>query len=183
MIWYMWCMRWSCFVIFHDLHVDEFGNRQEPYGCILILSDLRVNYSTPCNCFTLSLIVSNSCSCDMWWRQPCTAPKDLGALLVEWWRSCRCVGDGDQRLKEKGYTISHIKLHVMFILFMHLILLSHDGSIIRWSLTLNIKIKVFSLSVQRCERSSFRSTTWWSGVTGSTFTYDVCKPVLHMWRH
>ena len=30
------------FCNFHDLHVDEYGNRQEPYGCLLIIYDLRV---------------------------------------------------------------------------------------------------------------------------------------------
>ena len=31
--------------MFHDLHVDEYGNRQEPYGCLNYeLYDLRVNF-------------------------------------------------------------------------------------------------------------------------------------------
>ena len=45
------------FVIFHDLHVDEYD---KPTGAIwlsIILCDLRVNES-PCNCFTLSLRVA-----------------------------------------------------------------------------------------------------------------------------
>jgi len=25
------------FCNFHDLHVDEYGNRQEPYGCLLFI--------------------------------------------------------------------------------------------------------------------------------------------------
>ena len=40
--------------------------------------------------------------------------------------------------------------------------------------------KVFTLTVHRCEGSLFRSTTWWSGVIDSTFTYNGCKPFLHM---
>ena len=31
--------------MFHDLHVDEYGNWQEPYGCLNYeLYDLRVNF-------------------------------------------------------------------------------------------------------------------------------------------
>ena len=45
------------FVIFHDLHFDEYGNRQEPYGCLLFYVACVPNLS-PCNCFTLSLRVA-----------------------------------------------------------------------------------------------------------------------------
>ena len=44
------------FVIFHDLHVDEYGNRQDIWLSIF-LCDLRVIESS-CNCFTLSLRVA-----------------------------------------------------------------------------------------------------------------------------
>ena len=44
------------FVIFYDLHVDEYGNRQEPYGCLLFY-EVCVPILSPCNCFTLSLRV------------------------------------------------------------------------------------------------------------------------------
>ena len=40
--------------------------------------------------------------------------------------------------------------------------------------------KVFPLTMRRCDSSSCRDTTWWSGVISSTFTYNGCKPVLHM---
>ena len=46
--------------------------------------------------------------------------------------------------------------------------------------SLNFKVKVFSLSMHRSYSSSFRDTTWWSGVIDSTFTYNGCKTVLHM---
>ena len=39
---------------------------------------------------------------------------------------------------------------------------------------------MLSPSVHRCKSSSFRSTTWWSGVIDPTLTYNGCKPVLHM---
>ena len=45
------------FVIFHDLHVDEYGNRQEPYGCLLF-HVACVPIESPCHCFTLSLRVA-----------------------------------------------------------------------------------------------------------------------------
>ena len=71
---------------------------------------------------------------------------DLGATPVEWWRSYHDAQDGD-RMQEGPYHIT-LSMHVMLILFMHLILLSYDcdhyGSIIRWSLPLNIKIIICS---------------------------------------
>ena len=45
------------FVIFHDLHVDEYGNRQEPYGCLLFYVAC-VPILSPCNCINLSLRVA-----------------------------------------------------------------------------------------------------------------------------
>jgi len=57
------------FCIFHDLHVDEYGNRQEPYGCLFYCMTCVSILRTPCNCITLSLWVSFSCSCNLWWRQ------------------------------------------------------------------------------------------------------------------
>jgi hypothetical protein len=60
--------------------------------------------------------------------------------MVEWWRSCRCARDGDQCAKI-GHTMSHIvyacDVYPLWILFCF----DRDGSIIRWSLTLNFKIK------------------------------------------
>jgi hypothetical protein len=60
--------------------------------------------------------------------------------MVEWWRSCRLARDGDQCVKI-GYTISHIvyacDVYPLCILFCF----DRDGSIIRWFLTLNFKIK------------------------------------------
>jgi hypothetical protein len=62
------------------------------------------------------------------------------AIMVEWWRSCRRAWDRDQCAKI-GYTISHIvyacDIYPLCILFYF----DCDGSIIRWSLTLNFKIK------------------------------------------
>ena len=69
---------------------------------------------------------------------------DLGATPVEWWRSCHDAQDGDQ-VQEGPY---HIIYTCDVNPFMHLILLSYDrdrcGSIIRWSLPLNIKIIICS---------------------------------------
>ena len=65
---------------------------------------------------------------------------DFGTTPVEWWISCHDAQAGDQ-MREGPYHIT-LSMHVMLILFMHLILLRFDrcGSIIRWSLPLNIKI-------------------------------------------
>ena len=49
---------------------------------------------------------------------------DLGATPVEWWRSYHDAQDGD-RMQEGPYHIT-LSMHVMLILFMHLILLSYD---------------------------------------------------------
>jgi hypothetical protein len=61
-------------------------------------------------------------------------------IMVEWWRSCRSARDGDQCAKI-GYTMSHIvyacDVYPLRILFCF----DRDGSIIRWSLTINFKIK------------------------------------------
>ena len=67
-------------------------------------------------------------------------------------------------------------LHMMFICYTSYSVL-FDGSILRWSLT-NYQ-DVFSPSMHRCESSSCRDTTWWSGVISSTFIYNGCKPILH----
>jgi hypothetical protein len=60
--------------------------------------------------------------------------------MVEWWRSCRRARDEDQCAKI-GYTMSHIvyacDVYPLCILFCF----DQDSSIIRWSLTLNFKIK------------------------------------------
>ena len=97
-----------------------------------------------------------------------------------WWWSRRCFGDGDQKHKMMMAISYHLYwLHVMFIFYASYLALI-DGSIIRWSLT-NYQ-EVFSLSMHRCESSSCWDTTWWSGVIGSTFTYNGWKIVLHMWN-
>ena len=63
--------------------------------------------------------------------------------------------------------------------FMHLILLRTTVAL--WG-DLSLKFQdeiVFSPTVHRCYSSSFRDTTWWSGVIDSTFTYNGCKTVAH----
>ena len=147
----------------------------------LLLYDLRVTSNTSWNCITLFLWLSYSYSCNTWWSQTCGGSVDLGVmpelmeitLVRSRWRS---------RCKKRLYHIT-LFMHVMFILLCILFCLSRDGSIIRWSLTLNIKDIVFSLSMHHRESSSFWSTSWWSGVIDSTFTYGGCKPDLHMQKY
>ena len=94
-----------------------------------------------------------------------------------WW-SWRCFGDGDHKHKMMMAISYHLYgLHVMFIFYASYLALI-DGSIIRWSLT-NYQ-EVFSLSMHRCDSSLCWDTMWSSGVISSTFTYNGCKPVLHM---
>ena len=72
--------------------------------------------------------------------QPWSGATDLDAMLVMmeimsvlWrWRS--------EAQEERPYHITHYELHVMLILSCILFCLDRDGSIIRWSLSLNLKI-------------------------------------------
>jgi hypothetical protein len=106
-LWYIWCMQWSYFIMFHYLHVDEFTTDRSHMVVFIILYDL--------------LFV-------------------VEAIMVEWWRSCRRARDGDQCAKI-GYTMSHIVYACDFYPLCILFCFDSDGSIIRWSLTLNFKIK------------------------------------------
>ena len=63
---------------------------------------------------------------------------DLGATPVGWWRSYHDAQDGDQ-VQEGPYHII-LSMHVMLILLCILFCLDRNGSIIRWSLSINIKI-------------------------------------------
>ena len=73
---------------------------------LLLLYGVRAKKNlTPCNCFTLSL------------RVAIVVVAIVGGDNHEMASSCWCFGDGDQRHKKKGYTMSQIKLHVMFILY------------------------------------------------------------------
>ena len=103
------------------------------------------------------------------------------------WRSrCRVGDDGDHdhddalKMEIKGtrwwwpYHVTYFDC-MWCLSFIHLILLSIFDCM--WCLS--FKVQVFSLSMHRCQSSSCRDTTWWSGVISSTFTYNGCKPVLH----
>ena len=117
-MWWMICDVWdwscSCNRI-HDLHVDEYDNRQEPIGVVLIYCMTCVSLKTPCNYFTLLLTVSHSSRSNSWrdnfmktrwWRS-------------WWWRSWCHAGDkmimepqdGDQR----SYMILAISCHYYLI--------------------------------------------------------------------
>ena len=91
--------------------------------------------------------------------------------MLWWWRS-----------RSTWWWPYHVtyELHVMLILFMHLILLRTTVAL--WG-DLSLKFQdqiVFSPTVHRCYSSSFRDTTWWSGVIDSTFTYNGCNTIFHM---
>ena len=75
--------------------------------------------------------------------------------------------------------MSHILIACDVYLIMLLILLRTTVAL--WG-DLSLKFQdeiVFSPTVHRCYSSSFRDTTWWSGVISSTFKYNGCKTVLH----
>ena len=106
---------------------------------------------------------------------------DLGATPVEWWRSYHDAQDGDQ-VQEGPYHIT-LSMHVMLILLCILFCLDHDGSIIRWSLSLNIKIIMCSSLVctvkKVCHFETPRDDRVWQ--TQRSHTTGVFKP--SMYRH
>ena len=141
MMWWWICMRWSLLYC---------GNRQEPYGCLNI--SCWVLFQSSCN------------SCYMRWTTMKTAPWTLTPRR-RWWRSCPLMMEiksvfwrwrsKAQRLK--GHIISHYELHVMLILLCILYCLDYDGSIIRLSLSLNIKIMLVACHFRNY--SFYRLTT------------------------
>ena len=89
---------------------------------------------SPCNCFTLSLISSDSRSNNCW-REDNDATMEIKVSRWWWWRSWRCFGDGDHEHKMMmAISCLIFWLHVMFILYASYLALI-DGSILRWSLT------------------------------------------------
>ena len=98
--------------------------------------------------FHVVVLFQSSCnSCYTWWTTMKTAPLTL-TLRRRWWRSCPLMMEimsvlwrwRSKAQRQKGHIISHYELHVMLILLCILYCLDRDGSIIRWSLSLNIKI-------------------------------------------
>ena len=89
---------------------------------------------SPYNCFTLSLIGSDSCRGHSW-RDDNDATMEIKVSRRWRWWSWRCFGDGDHTHKMMMAISYHLYwLHVMFILYASYSAL-FDGSIIRWSLT------------------------------------------------
>ena len=95
----------------------------------------------PNNCFTLSLCDSNSCKSNCWRDNHVTTHW----YRSRWWRSWCHAGDnrdhdGVLEMKIKGtrwwwpYHVTYFDC-MWCLSFIHLTLLSYDGSIIRWSLT------------------------------------------------
>ena len=104
------------------------------------------------------------------WRSWCDAGDKKIVPVLWWWRS--------RSTRWWPYHVTY-ELHVMLILFLHLILLRTTVAL--WG-DLSLKFQdeiVFFPTVHRCYSSSFRDTTWWSGVIDSTFTYNGCKTVAH----
>ena len=124
----MWCdMVRVIKLLYEMIFIVNINNRQEPYGCPFSFYGLRAKYISM---WYIVMVEDNQGGGAM----------DLGATPVEWWRSYHDAQDGDQ-MREGPYHIT-LSMHVMLILFMHLILLrcDHGVSIIRWSLEINIKI-------------------------------------------
>ena len=105
------------FVIFHDLHVVEYSNRQEPYVSLLFYVAC-VPILLPCNCFTLSLrvaIVVVAIVGDGNHGGGATMPETMEIMPVLWrWRS--------KAQEEKAISYHNYELHVMLILLCTLLL-------------------------------------------------------------
>ena len=106
-----YCMRWSCFV------------RYLTTGRSLMVVSLLYEMQTPCNCFTLSLCIRDSCRRNSWWDDHNTT-MEIKVSRRWWWRSWRCFGDGDQKHKMMMTIWCHIFWFMWCLSFMHLILLS-----------------------------------------------------------
>ena len=116
-------MRWSCFV-------TELSATGRSHMVVALLYAMQ----SICNCFTLSLSGSDSCSNNSWWDDNDATMEIKVSCRWRWW-SWRCFEDGDQRHKMMMAISYHLYwLHVMFILYACYFALI-DGSIIRWSLT------------------------------------------------
>ena len=114
---------------------------------------------------------------------------DLVATPVEWWRSCQDAQDGDPSARRTiSYHIIHACdvnpfMHVMLIFLCILFCLDRDGSIIRWSLIVNIKIIMcFSLvcTVNKVRRFKAPRDDWvWQTLRSHTTRVDEPS----MYRH
>ena len=120
-MWYGQCYK---FDVWDDPFCKLLTYRQEPYGCLIIYG-LRAVYHIHVIC------------CNLMDNQDGGA-MDLGATPVGWWRSYHDAQDGDQ-VQEGPYHIT-LSMRVMLILLCILFCLDRVDSIIRWSLSINIKI-------------------------------------------
>ena len=167
-------MWWMIYVMYEIDHVLLIGITTcmswvwQPAGAIgvvLIYCMTCVSMKTPCNYFTFLLTVSYSSRSNSW--------RD-NFMKTRWWRSWCHAGDNDDHGAPKmeiksSKMILAISCHYLIACdvyhVLHLICLD-DGSINKMIPRNNFK-KVFPLTVHNCESSSFRSTTWWSGVIDS----------------
>ena len=146
-------------------------------SCLNLLYEMQRHVLTT---FTSLLTGSYSSSDSSSWRDDFTETR--------WWRSwCGTGEDGDHDcalvMEIKKHKFMAISCHLWSACdvnpFMHLILLRTTVAL--WG-DLSLKFQdeiVFSPTVHCCYSSSFRDTTWWSGVIDSTFTYNGCKTVAH----
>ena len=129
----------------HDVIVIIFDVWDDPYCIVATGRSLMVVFNFISIHHGVVLFQSSCNSCYKWWTTMKTAPLTLTPRR-RWWRSCPLMMEimpvlwrwrskaQDQR------AISHYELHVMLILLCILFCLDRDGSIIRWSLSLKLKI-------------------------------------------
>ncbi len=78
-------------------------------GRSLMVVYLLYEMQMPCNCFSLSLCVSDSCRSNSW-RDDHDATMEVKVSSRWQWRSWRCFGDGDQKHKMMMAISCHIFL-------------------------------------------------------------------------
>ena len=131
----------------HDVIVNIFDVWDDHYCIVATGRSLMVVFNFISIHHVVVLFQSSCNSCYTWWTTMKTAPLTLTPRR-RWWRSCPLMMEDHVRaleMKIKGaktkgpYHITY-ELHVMLILLCILYCLDRDGSIIRWSLSLNIKI-------------------------------------------
>lgn len=171
-MWYIGCMRWSCCNRNIDLHVDGTATGRS-HRVVFILTYVLAD------AFTILL----GCSFSSNSKSSTTTPMATRWWMIMVWRRWQEDRAGALVMEIKKHVMMAISCHLWIACdvnpFMHLILLRTTVAL--WG-DLSLKFQdeiVFSPTVHRCDSSSFRDTTWWSGVIDSTFTYNGCKTVAH----
>ena len=140
-MWYGQKMWWMIYVMYEIDHILVIGittcmsmsmtTGRSHRSCLYYFAWPACHWITPCNCFSLSLCVSNSCRSNSWRRQP-RDDTMIEIMMMEIMASCRwqrwswCPEDGDQR----SMMILAISCHYLIACDVYLVL--HLICLERW---------------------------------------------------